>query len=65
MLDADGKIDDLIFNTSNFIESFSFNKAIAKIYELTNFLAGQNASIEQKFMELKLLQYLWNLLLLT
>ncbi|MDC3169895.1 leucine--tRNA ligase [Paracoccaceae bacterium] len=58
MLDADGKVDDLIFNTSNFIENFSFNKAIAKIYELTNFLAGQNASIEQKIYGIKALAIL-------
>ena len=43
-LDADGKVDDLIFNTSKFIESFSFNKAIAKIYELTNFLAKKRTT---------------------
>ena len=58
MLDADGKVDDLIFNTSKFIESFSFNKAIAKIYELTNFLAGQDASIEQKIYGIKALAIL-------
>ena len=58
MLDADGKVDDLIFNTSNFIESFSFNKAIAKIYELTNFLAGQDASIEQKIYGIRALAIL-------
>jgi len=58
LLDADGKVDDLIFNTSKFIETFSFNKAIAKIYELTNFLAGQDASIEQKIYGIKALAIL-------
>ena len=58
MLDADGKVDDLIFNTSKFIESFSFNKAIAKIYELTNFLAGQDSSIKQKIYGIKALAIL-------
>ena len=58
MLDADAKIDDLIFDTSKFIENFSFNKAIAKIYELTNFLAAPNTSIEQKIYGIKSLAIL-------
>jgi len=58
ILDADGKVDDLIFNTSKFIESFSFNKAIAKIYELTNFLSGPDASTEQKIYGIKALAIL-------
>ena len=57
-LREDRKVDDLVFDTSNFIESFSFNKAIAKIYELTNFLAGHDASIEQKIYGIKALAIL-------
>ncbi len=57
-LREDRKVDDLVFDTSNFIESFSFNKAIAKIYELTNFLAGQDARIEQKIYGIKALAML-------
>ncbi len=58
ILHEDRKVDDFIFDTSNFIESFSFNKAIAKIYELTNFLAGKDASTEQKIYGIKALAML-------
>ena len=51
----DRQIDDYIFNTSKFIESFSFNKAIAKIYELTNFLARKDTRIEQRIYGIKAL----------
>ncbi len=54
----DREIDDFIFYTSKFIESFSFNKAIAKIYELTNFLAKEDISIEQKIYGIKSLAIL-------
>ena len=57
-LHEDRKVDDFVFDTSNFIESFSFNKAIAKIYELTNFLAGKDASTEQKIYGIKSLAML-------
>ena len=43
----DPQIDDFVASTSQFIENFSFNKAIAKIYELTNFLAKKDVSVEQ------------------
>ena len=46
-IDKDTEIDNLVTSTQ-FIESF-FNKAIAKIYELTNFLA-KDITVEQKFM---------------
>ena len=58
MLCKDRQIDDFVFNTSKFIESFSFNKAIAKIYELTNFLAKKDTSIEQKIYGIKSLALL-------
>ena len=58
MLDEDRQVDDLILNTSKFIESFSFNKAIAKIYELTNFLARKDARIEQRIYGIKALAIL-------
>jgi len=58
ILDEDRAIDAFVLNTSNFIESFSFNKAIAKIYELTNFLAGKNTSVEQKIYGIKSLAIL-------
>ena len=58
VLEKDRKVDDFIFNTSKFIESFSFNKAIAKIYELTNFLARNDTSIEQKIYGIKSLAVL-------
>ena len=58
MLDEDRQIDDYIFNTSRFIEGFSFNKAIAKIYELTNFLARKDTRIEQKIYGIKALAIL-------
>ena len=57
-LREDRKVDDLVFDTSSFIESFSFNKAIAKIYELTNFLAGKDANIDQKIYGIKALAIL-------
>ncbi len=58
VLDEDRQIDDYIFNTSRFIEGFSFNKAIAKIYELTNFLARKDTRIEQKIYGIKALAIL-------
>ena len=58
MLDKDRQIDEFVIDTSKFIESFSFNKAIAKIYELTNFLAKNDTSIEQKIYGIKLLAIL-------
>ena len=58
VLEGDRTIDDFVFETSKFIENFSFNKAIAKIYELTNFLTGKNISIEQKIYGIKSLAML-------
>ena len=58
VLDRDRQIDDYIFNTSRFIEGFSFNKAIAKIYELTNFLARKDTKIEQRIYGIKALAVL-------
>ena len=58
VLDKDRQIDAIVFNTSNFIESFSFNKAIAKIYELTNFLAKKDTSIDQKIYGIRSLAIL-------
>ena len=58
VLCEDGQVDDFVFNTSKFIESFSFNKAIAKIYELTNFLAKKDTSIEQRIYGIKSLALL-------
>ena len=57
-LEKDIQIDSFVTTTSEFIESFSFNKAIAKIYELTNFLAGKCTSIEQKAYGIKSLAIL-------
>ncbi len=54
----DRQVDDFVLNTSKFIESFSFNKAIAKIYELTNFLAKKGTSIEQRIYGIKSLALL-------
>jgi leucyl-tRNA synthetase len=58
VLAEDRQIDDYILNTSRFIEGFSFNKAIAKIYELTNFLARKNTRIEQRIYGIKALALL-------
>ena len=58
VLVEDRKVDDLVFNTSEFIESFSFNKAIAKIYELTNFLSGKDTRTEQKIYGIRSLALL-------
>ena len=58
VLCEDRQVDDFVFNTSKFIESFSFNKAIAKIYELTNFLVKKDTSIEQRIYGIKSLALL-------
>ena len=58
MLDKDRQIDEFVFHTSKFIENFSFNKAIAKIYELTNFLAKNDTNVEQKIYGIKSLAIL-------
>ena len=58
VLNKDKQIDDFVINASKFIETFSFNKSIAKIYELTNFLAKQDTSIEQKIYGIKSLALL-------
>jgi len=58
VLYEDREVDDFVFNTSKFIESFSFNKAIAKIYELTNFLAKKDTSIEQRMYGIRSLALL-------
>ena len=58
VLCEDRQVDYFVFNTSKFIESFSFNKAIAKIYELTNFLAKKDTSIEQRIYGIKSLALL-------
>ncbi|GIR96087.1 MAG: leucine--tRNA ligase [Paracoccaceae bacterium] len=57
-LDKDKEIDNFVTSTSQFIESFSFNKAIAKIYELTNFLAKKDIRIEQKIYGIRFLALL-------
>ncbi len=57
-LNKDRQIDDFVINASKFIETFSFNKSIAKIYELTNFLANKDTSIEQKIYGIKSLALL-------
>ena len=57
-MDEDRKIDEYVISTSKFIESFSFNKAVAKIYELTNFLARKDTNIEQKIYGIKSLALL-------
>ena len=58
ILDKDRKVDEYVIATSKFIESFSFNKAVAKIYELTNFLARKDTNIEQKMYGIKSLAVL-------
>ena len=58
VLAEDGQINDYILNTSRFIEGFSFNKAIAKIYELTNFLSREDTRIEQRIYGIKALAVL-------
>mgnify|MGYP003306912742 FL=1 len=58
VLAEDRQIDDYILKTSRFIEGFSFNKAIAKIYELTNFLARKDTRIEQRLYGIKALAML-------
>ena len=58
ILDKDRKVDEYVIGTSKFIESFSFNKAVAKIYELTNFLARKDTNIEQKIYGIKSLAVL-------
>ena len=57
-IDKDTEIDNFVTSTTQFIESFSFNKAIAKIYELTNFLAKKDISIEQKIYGIRFLALL-------
>ena len=57
-LERDTQIDDFVISTSQFIESFAFNKAIAKIYELTNFLTKKDISFEQKVYGIRLLALL-------
>ena len=57
-LDKDSHVDSFVISTSEFIENFSFNKAIAKIYELTNFLANKSTSIQQKIYGIKSLAIL-------
>ena len=47
-----------LFSAHQIIESFSFNKAIAKIYELTNFLASKSTNVEQKIYGIKALAIL-------
>ena len=58
LLQKDSQIDDFVASTSQFIENFSFNKAIAKIYELTNFLAKKDVSVEQKIYGIRFLALL-------
>ncbi len=58
ILHKDRQVDDFVMNTSKFIESFAFNKAIAKIYELTNFLAKKDTSIQQRIYGIKSLALL-------
>ena len=58
LLSKDTLIDNFVTSTSRFIEGFSFNKAIAKIYELTNFLAKNDTKIEQKIYGIKSLAIL-------
>ena len=58
LIDKDTDIDNLVTSTTQFIESFSFNKAIAKIYELTNFLAKKDISVEQKIYGIRFLALL-------
>ena len=58
LLDKDLQIDRFVTSISRFIESFSFNKAIAKIYELTNFLGKKDTSLKQKIYGVRLLALL-------
>ena len=58
LLDSDPVIDSFVASTSQFIEGFSFNKAIAKIYELTNFLAKKDTSVEQRIYGIRFLALL-------
>ena len=57
-INKDTEIDNIVTSTTQFIESFSFNKAIAKIYELTNFLAKKDISVEQKIYGIRFLALL-------
>ena len=57
-IDKDTEIDGFVTSTTQFIESFSFNKAIAKIYELTNFLAKKDISVDQKIYGIRFLALL-------
>ncbi len=57
-LNKDRQVDEFVINTSKFIENFSFNKAIAKIYELTNFLIKKDINIDQKMYGIKSLAIL-------
>ena len=55
------KIDKsmIIFSIhQSLLKAFSFNKAIAKIYELTNFLARKDTRIEQRIYGIKSLALL-------
>ena len=58
ILVEDKKIDDYVSITSDFIESFSFNKAIAKIYELTNFLSKEDTDLEKRIYGIRSLAIL-------
>ena len=58
LLKKDAVIDNFVTSTSRFIEDFSFNKAIAKIYELTNFLAKKDTSVEQRVYGIRFLALL-------
>jgi leucyl-tRNA synthetase len=58
LLGKDTVIDNFVTSTSQFIESFSFNKAIAKIYELTNFLAKKDTSLERRIYGIRFLALL-------
>ena len=49
------EINLIVEDVSKFIENFSFNKAIAKLYELTNFLTRAEGSQKQKRDGLKTL----------
>ena len=49
------QVNLIIEDVSKFIENFSFNKAIAKLYELTNFLTRAKGSQKQKREGLKAL----------
>ena len=59
ILDKDRKVDEYVINQHiKVYREFSFNKAIAKIYELTNFLARKDTNIEQKIYGIKSLAVL-------